>query len=165
MRRLAFALFLALAACGASPSGEIPVLTAASTTTAGAVVTSTGNPDTAPTSAPATTYPTTSAANIPTTTPEPVTTLASDDYDPSLQSLVDLAIADLAARLSVDPGSIGVAQAEAVVWPDGSLGCPQPGMVYTQVQVEGARIVLQVSGVAYPYHSGGGRLPFLCEKG
>ena len=54
--------------------------------------------------------------------------------------------------------------AEAVVWPDGSLGCPQPGMAYTQVLVEGAKILLWAEGRTWPYHAGGERPPFLCEQ-
>ena len=103
---------------------------------------------------------TTTISRETTTTSSP----SSSDYDPALQSLIDMAIADLVARLNVAPSEISVVSAEAVVWPDGALGCPQPGMVYTQVQVEGARIVLSHGGAAYPYHAGGSKSPFLCEK-
>ena len=83
-----------------------------------------------------------------------------------MERLVEIAKADLAARLGVDAASITVVTAEAVTWPDGSLGCPQPGMSYTQVMVDGARIVLAVGGEEYAYHSGGNRSPFLCvQKG
>ena len=98
-----------------------------------------------------------------TTTSKGTNTTASPDYDQSLQPLVDLAIADLAVRLGVAEDAITVTSAEAVVWPDGSLGCPQPGMGYTQVQVDGTRIVLSHDGVDFHYHSGDSRSPFLCE--
>jgi hypothetical protein len=93
------------------------------------------------------------------------TTPASDPspYDPALQSLVDAALADLAGRLGVEESAITVVSAEAVVWPDGAIGCPQPGMVYTQVQVEGAKVVLDHQGTTFAYHSGGGKPVFLCE--
>ncbi|HSR44477.1 MAG TPA: hypothetical protein VLT15_04505 [Acidimicrobiia bacterium] len=81
-----------------------------------------------------------------------------------LQPLVDLALADLSARLALDPGQISLVAAERVVWPDGGLGCPQPGMAYTQVQVDGTYLELFANGVAYPYHSGGSRGPFLCDS-
>ncbi|MGZ4680129.1 MAG: hypothetical protein ACXV98_04295 [Ilumatobacteraceae bacterium] len=84
--------------------------------------------------------------------------------EPGMQGLVDQAIADLAKRLSVDAASISVVSADAMVWPDGSVGCPQPGMNYTQVTVDGALIVLSASGTTYRYHSGGSRAPFLCTK-
>ena len=76
---------------------------------------------------------------------------------------VSEAIADLAGRLGVAPAQIEVVSVEAVVWPDGGLGCPQPGMMYPQVLQDGLRIQLAVDGVVYQYHSGGRRAPFLCE--
>jgi hypothetical protein len=83
--------------------------------------------------------------------------------DPALQSFVDRAVADLARRRDVDPAAITVLEARAVVWPDGSLGCPTPGMEYTQVLQEGVLIRLQLGGRTYAYHGGGRRLPELCE--
>lgn len=76
----------------------------------------------------------------------------------------DAAVADLAQRLGVAPEEVTVASTEAVTWRDGSLGCAEPGMMYTQALVEGSRIVLESGGETYEYHSGGNRAPFLCEK-
>jgi len=76
---------------------------------------------------------------------------------------VSEAIADLAGWLGVTPTHIEVVSVEAVVWPDGGLGCPQPGMMYPQVLQDGLRIRLAVESVVYQYHSGGRRAPFLCE--
>lgn len=88
----------------------------------------------------------------------------SERVDSSLQPLIDQATADLATFLNVDSSIITVSSAKAVVWPDRSLGCPQPGMVYNQVTVDGALIELGASGTTYSYHSGGGRAPFRCAK-
>ena len=88
----------------------------------------------------------------------------SPAIDPALQTLVDQAVADLATRLKIDASKISTLSAQAMSWPDGSIGCPQPGMVYTQVMVDGALIHLSVNGTAYSYHSGGSRAPFLCQK-
>lgn len=74
-----------------------------------------------------------------------------------------LAKADLAERLEIDVGDIEVVRREAVVWSDGSLGCPQPGRMYTQALVEGTYMELRAGGTIYAYHSGEGRSPFLCE--
>ena len=93
-------------------------------------------------------------ADSPELLPEPVA---------GLQPIIDLAKADLAKRLSLEAEAISVARAEFVVWPDGGLGCPQPGMAYVQVLVDGTYIELIAGGVMYPYHSGGDRGPFLCE--
>jgi hypothetical protein len=84
------------------------------------------------------------------------------DYDGPLAHLVAIAMVDLAERLNVGTSEIEVVSVESVVWPDGSLGCPLPGMRYTQVQIDGAKIVLAVDGGVYNYHSGANRDPFLC---
>lgn len=84
--------------------------------------------------------------------------------DPALQPLVDQAKQDLAARLSVSVEMIEAVSAEAVVWPDSSLGCPEPGMAYLQVLTDGALVKLRAEGKLFEYHSGGGRDPFLCER-
>jgi hypothetical protein len=82
----------------------------------------------------------------------------------SLQKLVTQAKDDLAKRLNIATDQIDLIELQSVVWPDGSLGCPQPGMGYIQVQVDGLLIRLRVGGRIYEYHSGGNRLPFLCEQ-
>jgi hypothetical protein len=87
-----------------------------------------------------------------------------DKIDPGVQPEIDLAVADLAARLSVDPSTITVVSAAFVVWPDKGLGCPQHGMEYLQVQVDGTLIELAAGGERYRYHSGESRPPFLCER-
>lgn len=84
--------------------------------------------------------------------------------EPELKPFIQKAVADLAKRLEVDAASIEVVHAERVVWPDASLGCPQPGMAYTQVQQDGYVIRLAQEEQLYSYHGGGRRGPFLCEK-
>ena len=81
----------------------------------------------------------------------------------ALRPLIDTAVNDLARRLGVEPSSITVIEARSVVWPDGSLGCPRPGMVYPQVQQDGALVRLRAQGREFAYHSGGSRPVFLCE--
>jgi hypothetical protein len=78
--------------------------------------------------------------------------------------LIDQAKADLVQRLGVDAAEVTVVSSEEVTWPDGSLGCPEPGMHYTQALVPGNRTVLEAGGKQYHYHSGGHRAPFLCEQ-
>lgn len=86
-----------------------------------------------------------------------------DDYPPELNALIGLAIDDLAGRLGVRTDSILVVTVEEVVWPNGGLGCPLPDMKYTQVPVDGLRIVLMHAGAKYEYHSGGFVEPTLCS--
>jgi hypothetical protein len=83
--------------------------------------------------------------------------------NPGEAELVRLAMKDLAGRLNTSQESIQFVHFEAVVWPDGSLGCPQPGLEYLQVQSEGYRIQLRFGNDLYEYHGGGNRPPFLCE--
>jgi hypothetical protein len=69
------------------------------------------------------------------------------------QSLLEAAIDDAAQRTGTPRADIKVMVAEAVTWPDGSLGCPQPGMLYTQALVPGYRIVLRVGEATLNYHA------------
>jgi len=85
---------------------------------------------------------------------------ATPDVDPVAQP----AVTDLAARLGVDESAITVVSVEEVTWPDGSLGCPEPGMMYSQALEDGTLIVLDVDGTIYEYHGGVGRDPFYCEN-
>jgi hypothetical protein len=92
--------------------------------------------------------------------PRPIT--PPGEVQPGLDRQVEQAKADLAERAGVDVEAITVVRAEAVVWPDGGLGCPEPGMAYPQVLTEGALIELEADGEVHRYHSGNDRPPFLC---
>lgn len=85
-------------------------------------------------------------------------------YPAALERLVADARADLAARLGLALDAVAVEGVHAVIWSDGSIGCPRPGMLYTQALVEGALIALRAAGAAYSYHSAEGRPAFLCER-
>jgi hypothetical protein len=74
------------------------------------------------------------------------------------------AMTDLIGRLGVSASAVEVVSIEEVTWPDGSIGCPQPDMSYTQALVNGSRIVLRVDGAEYQYNSGGRREPFYCKN-
>ncbi len=71
--------------------------------------------------------------------------------------------ADLAARTGATVDDIEVASAESVTWGDGSMGCPKPGVFYTQVPVEGYRIVLRHAGKDYDYRAASRGWFVLCE--
>ncbi len=81
-----------------------------------------------------------------------------------LQGLIAQAKEDLALRLSIPIEEIDLVEFSPIVWPDGALGCPEPGVAYTQIQVEGLLIRLRAGKFIYPYHSGGGTTPFLCDQ-
>jgi len=68
-------------------------------------------------------------------------------------AIARVAIADLAARLHMSETDIAVKQVKSVEWPDTSLGCPQPGMMYAQMVTPGYEIILTAGGKDYVYHS------------
>ena len=82
-----------------------------------------------------------------------------------LQSIVEAARRDAASRSGVAPEAIKVLVAERVTWSDGSLGCPLPGMMYTQALVPGYRIVLQAGEQTLNYHAMSRGRPFYCPAG
>jgi hypothetical protein len=61
--------------------------------------------------------------------------------------------ADLAKRMGDEASSARVVRAEAVDWPNGALGCPKPGQMYTQAIVPGYRVDFDVGGKIYSYHA------------
>ena len=65
------------------------------------------------------------------------------------------AIAAESERLGVTPEDVAVVGYADVTWPDGSIGCPQPGMMYTQALVPGRQLLLEVGGEVASYHAGG----------
>lgn len=94
---------------------------------------------------------------------DPVPTSSSSDVPGADSPDVRRAVADLAATVDLAAEDVSVVEVEEVTWRDGSLGCAEKGMSYTQALVDGRRIVLEVGGTRYEYHSGGDRAPFLCE--
>lgn len=83
----------------------------------------------------------------------------------SLKAKIELALQDAARRTQREPAQLRVMLAEAVTWPDGSLGCPQPGRQYTQVLVDGYRIRIAAGTATLEYHASLRGQPFLCPEG
>lgn len=63
------------------------------------------------------------------------------------------AIQSLVETLSVDVDQIKLVSAEAVTWPDGCMGIVKMGMMCTQAQVPGFRIILEADGKQYEFHT------------
>lgn len=72
---------------------------------------------------------------------------------PNLPPPVQAAVNDLARHLNIPAEQVTVVHLEGVTWPDTSLGCPQPGMAYAQVLVEGYKVILEALGHRYEYHT------------
>ena len=79
--------------------------------------------------------------------------------------MIEAALADAANRSTVARAEITVLSAEPVTWADGSLGCPQAGMMYTQALVPGYRIVLQAGDQTLNYHAMSRGKPVFCPAG
>lgn len=91
------------------------------------------------------------------------------EIEPALQPQIEQARTDLASRLEVDTSEIDAVSATSVTWSNGSLGCPDPGLLYTQALQDGALIELGHAGPGgsrvYRYHVGGpGTTPFVCDR-
>jgi hypothetical protein len=67
------------------------------------------------------------------------------------QSILDMILADAVKNTATDLQNIEIIRSQAVTWPDGSLGCPQQGMAYIQVLIEGYWVVLKIDGLEYDY--------------
>ncbi len=78
--------------------------------------------------------------------------------------IIEPIVLDAATRLGVDPSEVTIVDAHAETWPDGSLGCPQPGMMYTQALVEGYQVIVEANGTQLDYRGGGQGGFKLCEN-
>lgn len=78
---------------------------------------------------------------------------AADGTTPTLESMVEAARADAQRRLAPGSPALQVVGTERVTWNDGSLGCPQPGRMYTQALVPGWRITLRSGTETFDYHA------------
>lgn len=94
----------------------------------------------------ATTTMTVGAGQTPTTTTPPFTGAVPPDF-------LDRVTAHAAETSGMRADQIQIIRAEAVEWSDGSLGCPEPGMVYTQAIVRGYWVELQAGDLVFDYRT------------
>lgn len=78
--------------------------------------------------------------------------------------LIEKMRADLAERLGIGASDATLVRAESVVWPDGSLGCPEPGQFYTQATVPGYLVAFTHEGRTYTYHASKRQFFKLCAN-
>ena len=79
------------------------------------------------------------------------------------QALAAAAVDDLSRREGVNASQIAVLDVSPQIWPDASLGCPEPDQTYAQVITDGYRIVLAAGGQQYAYHTDRARV-VLCAQ-
>lgn len=68
-------------------------------------------------------------------------------------ALIEKMRADLAQLAGIAASDAKVARAESIVWPNGAMGCEQPGQMYTQATVPGYVVELEHGGKTYSYHA------------
>src|SRR5947209_1517667 len=103
-------------------------------------------------------------ASTPPTTPTATSVAQSNSVDPN-NPAVQGALADAASHLGTGPQDLRVTQVEARQWPDSSLGCPQPGLLYSQIVTPGYLIVISSSsGKQLEYHADTRGRAVLCKE-
>jgi hypothetical protein len=83
---------------------------------------------------------------------------------PDEQQAVAAAMQDAATHLGVAASELSVQQVEAREWGDSSLGCPQPGNLYSQIVTPGFVIVINSRGKQLEYHSDTRARVVLCRE-
>lgn len=73
-------------------------------------------------------------------------------------------LADAIDRTGVLESEIEIARAEETTWPDGALGCPEPGQVYTQALVDGYQVVVEAGGERLDYRAAANGSFRVCEE-
>ena len=81
------------------------------------------------------------------------------------KGILDPILNEAATLTKVPREQLVIVRAEPVVWSDGSLGCPEPGMEYTQALVNGYWVMIKAAGQTYDFRVGGGGSFRLCPQG
>src|SRR6476646_6021309 len=80
------------------------------------------------------------------------------------QAILD-PILNEATLAKVSREQLVIVRAQSVIWSDGSLGCPEPGMMYTQILVNGYWVVIEAAGQKYDFRAGSAGNFRLCPGG
>jgi hypothetical protein len=80
------------------------------------------------------------------------------------EQAISVATQAASKQLNLPAEQFSVQQAQAVDWPNSSLGCPQPGMMYLQVITPGFKVLLKAGAEVYPVHVAGTRA-VVCVRG
>jgi hypothetical protein len=78
---------------------------------------------------------------------------SSSQLPTGMTPAISAAITALSGTLNLPPGQITIVSAEAVEWRDGCLGVQKIGVMCTQVIVPGYKIILEVNGEQYEFHT------------
>lgn len=92
-----------------------------------------------------------------------------EKIEPAAEKITGEVPAEILGSLREDLEKRGIAHAEvivaeAVAWPNGALGCPKPGQIYTQVVIPGYRIVFARGEERWDYRVGNTGGFILCDR-
>jgi hypothetical protein len=93
-----------------------------------------------------------------------VPSVSRGTFSADSQASVEAALSDAAAHLGVSRADLQVQQVEAREWSDSSLGCPRPGLMYSQIVTPGYLIVITGAGKLLEYHSDARGNVVLCQE-
>jgi hypothetical protein len=102
---------------------------------------------------------------------QPSATEVPNEDEPSTPIPVDLTPAQLAAikslseTLNIAVDQIKLVSTEAITWPDGCLGIVKVGVMCTQAEVPGFKIILEANGQEYEFHTNQDGSVVLLAKG
>lgn len=132
---------------------RIITLAAVLAVAAGACADVTGSPD----ASPVVTADTTDTTG-PSTRPDRTANPLPEQVEPVDTSAIPAGLmvgmlTDASTRSGISASDIYAVRAEPTLWNDGSLGCPEPDMSYTQAQVDGYRVVFQAGDTLLDYRA------------
>jgi hypothetical protein len=98
------------------------------------------------------------SSSSPVPTPSPVA------IQPEAAAAVDAAMQDGAKHLGVGRDQLQLARVEPQQWPDASLGCPQPGQLYSQIVTPGFLVAINSGSHQLEYHTDTRGRVVLCRE-
>lgn len=78
--------------------------------------------------------------------------------------IIEAVKVEIASDAGLSPRDVQIVSAEAVTFPDGGLGCPEPGVNYIQVQVDGFTVIGTAGGATFDYRGTSPTDLRRCEK-
>ena len=118
---------------------------------------SSAGPSAAPAAGPASAQGATAIPSLPLGSKVPEDTLAD--------STMAMIVADAATVAGVDPAAVTLVSVKPVTWTDGSLGCPKPGVMYTQSVVPGFHVIVRAGDRKLDYRVGRAGTAKRCDSG
>jgi hypothetical protein len=81
------------------------------------------------------------------------------------QGILDAILKETATLANVPREKLAIIRAQPVTWNDGSLGCPEPGAMYTQALVNGYWVVIHAADKTYDFRVDNAGRFRLCPAG